>query len=349
MNEDAPRTPGPTPSPSAGPEFRAEGVDVEGAPSGGFLPGILRFFVVPLLLVGASLGIFAGLGALVAQGQPTDADLVATVAAGGKNSRWQAAQELSNRVARGEVDLAQDAVLARTLADAFAAARAAGDDPRVIQLLSVLLGRSRSPAGRAALEAALADGSPDVRVFAVAALAEAADPRSLPALLPRLEDLDGAVRTVAAYAVPVVAERAAPAPPEARAALAKALADPVLDVKWNAALGLARLRDGAGADVVWEMLHRDHLRARLAAGTGEAGAPGATRPPDPEAEDRVIRSALSAAFLLRDRSMADGVKALAATDPSMPVRDWALRTAAALDEEIRAKGPVAQRPWTAAR
>jgi HEAT repeat protein len=334
-----------------GPSFRGTGVDTGETP-GGALPGVLRFFVVPLVLVGASLAVFAGLGALVGQGPPTPADLVRSIAEGGKNSRWQAAQELSNLVARGDLDLARDERLTRVLAEAFERARVGGDDPRVLEHLSILLGRADPAVAGPALRKALADGNPDVRIFALGALSERGGPLDAAAVLPLLDDVDPAVRAVASFATAVLAERNPSA--ASREALAKAQRDPAVEVRWNAALGLARLGDPAGADIVWSLLHRDYVRANLKTGDGpEAGGFFSPRGADPagpaELEERVVLNALSAAYRLRDRSMADGVKALAASDPSDAVRDWAMKAAGELEKDVREKGPTAQRAWVAAR
>lgn len=352
------RDPGPIPDPAApggpagGPSYAAPGVATEAAPRG-FLPGLLRFFVVPLLLVAASVGVFAGLGALLAQGNPTSKDLVAGISSGGTNARWQAAQTLSNMVFRGEVDLHRDEALVGTIAEAFGKARAGGDDPRVIQLLAVLLGRSPSRLARPALEPALADGNPDVRAFVLAALAELGDPASLDAVLPRAEDLDGGVRTLAVYTAGLLAERAGGARGDAAAVLVKALGDPAVDVRWNAGLALARLGREEGADLVWQMLHRDFVRANLQTGDGQGAGLLGTAGPGPAApeqvEERVVLNALSAAYRLRDRSMIDGVRELAERDPSTAVRDWALRTRAVLEAAIDERGAVPPRTWTASR
>ncbi len=341
-----------------GPAYRGPGVVETEAPRSGFLPVLLRFFVVPLVLVAASLGVFAALGAVVGRGAPTSDDLVAGIAGGGKNSRWQAAQDLANQVARGEVDLHADEALARTVAAAFARARAEGDDPRVLQMFAVLLGRSPAPLARPVLEEALADGDPDVRIFVLGALAELGDAASLGPVADRAADLDPGVRTMAAYSLAVLLEKAGKAAAGAEAAaavLVKALGDPAVDVRWNAALGLARLRRTEGADLLWQMLHRDYVRANLATGDGAGGfralfAPGGRDPATPgEVEERVVLNALSAVFRLRDRSMIGGVAALAEVDPSAPVKDWALRAKAAIEDEIRERGPVDPRTWTAAR
>ncbi len=341
-----------------GPSFRVPGVETEPA-ARGVLPGVLRFFVVPLLLVGASVGVFAVLGAVVGRAPPAPEELVDRISGGGTNSRWQAAQELSNLVYRRDVDLSRNDGLARTLAESFRKARAAGDDPRVVSLLASLLGRCPAEVGRPALEQALADGNPDVRVFVLAALGETGDPASLDAMLPSLQDPDASVRAMAAYAVPSVAGPAvagagdAPGAADGRAALVRALEDASVDVRWNAALGLSRLGHADGADLVWSMLHRDYVRGNLrpreGGGPGILSAAGADPETAAQAEEKVVLNALSAAWLLRDRSMIEGVRALADSDPSPSVRDWALRARGRLEDEIRDRGPVPARAWTAKR
>jgi HEAT repeat protein len=345
-------TPEPAPGGEGGPSFRGPGVETE-APGAGAIPGVLRFFVVPLVLVGASLAVFAGLGAVVGQGPPTPEDLVREIAAGGKNSRWQAAQELSNQVHAGRIDLRRDERLTQAVVEAFRRARESGDDARVIQYLARLLGRARPDIAGPVLKEALVDGNPDVRLFVTGALADHGSPSDVETLLARLDDSDPGVRAVAAFGAATVMagpDREVPAGTMLgtaawRGTLAKALHDPEIDVRWNAALGLARLGDPAGADLVWSMLHRDYVRENLKPlDRGGSGAAG-----DPAREDEVVLNALSAAYRLRDRSMAAGVRALATGDSSDTVKDWAMRASELLEREVREKGDVPQRTWTAAR
>ncbi len=333
------------------PNAPALGVETEAAPRG-FLPGVLRYFLVPLVLVGASLAIFAGLGTLVERGRRTDEDLLRSVVEGGKNARWQDAMELSNRVA-ADPALARDERLLPNVVEAFTRARREGDDPRIVGYLSRFLAASRTPSARAALEEALADGSPDVRVYVAWALGEVGDPGSLAALLPRLKDLDAGVRSVAAWAVASLVARAgdvelSPAGP----ALREALGDTAADVRWNAALGLARLRLPGGEDILWRLLHRDYVRASLReapSGVAALVARGGTDPAtQEEREAAVVRNALSGAYRLRDRSMLEGVRRIAAEDADLGVREFALQAVRAIEEETKEKGPVPQRAWRGA-
>jgi hypothetical protein len=313
---------------------------------------MLRFFVVPLILVSASLGIFAGLGSLIAQGDMKSTDLVDRIALGGKNERWQAAMELSNRVAAGEVDLLQDEALVTAIGEAFVRARAEGDDPRILRYLSRFLARSPNPAVSSALEDALADDHPDVRMYTVEALAQHGGPSTLGSLIPRLDDNDAGVRTVAAWAVSVVGDRAeGHLRVQAGDALRRSLHDPSGDVQWNAALGLARMKEPGGEDQLWALIQPSYVRSRIALPEADLGVLFSTTGSDPaspeELEAQVLRNALSAVYRLEDRSMLDGVRSLANDHRDPGVRDFAMKTRDALEKVVAARGAVPQRTWTA--
>lgn len=325
-------------------------VVTEKAPSG-LLPVMLRFFVVPLILVGASLAVFAGLGSLIARGDARSTDLVDRIARGGKNDRWQAAMELSNRVASGEVDLLSDERLVAAIAESFVRAREEGDDPRIVRYLSRFLAVCPGQGVRSVLEDALTDGDPDVRLYAVEAVARHANAASLGAITARLSDTDSGVRTMAAWAVPEVAVKGDDRiREEAAGALLRALHDPVDDVQWNAALGLARMGRPGGEDVLWALLHPDYVRSRLTAPAGATASllgSGGTDPATPaEREATILRNALSAVFLLGDRSMLEGVRTLADGHVNPGVRDFAMKTRDALEKAVAARGAVPQRTWT---
>jgi hypothetical protein len=349
-----PASPG---APGTGAEWVPPPVDEGGEPRGGVVTGLLRFFVVPLVLVGASLAVFAGLGAVVGQGAPTKEKLLERVADGGKNERWQAAMELANRVAAGEVDLANDEALGAKAVEAFRRARDGGDDPRVLRYLSRFLAASPLPAAGEALADAAADAEPDVRLFAVEALARRGGAAGLEAVLPRLADADPGVRALAAYATGAIAEGEG-VPEEAKqragASLRALLDEDLPDPRWNAALALARLGIPGGEDEIWRMLHRDYLRPLVAPAPSGAeallSAEGAD-PSTPDArEDRVLCNALAAVWRRRDLSMIEAVRALADEDRSPTVKHQALRVREALDAEAKSKGAVpAPRAWPPAR
>jgi hypothetical protein len=344
------------PPPAADPWTPPEVDRGEAAGSGGFLPGILRFFVVPLVLVGASLAVFAGLGALVKQGSTPTKDLLDRVAEGGKNERWQAAMELANRVVAGEVDPAADDALAERVVVAFRAAREGGDDPRVLHLLSRFLAASPREDAGAALAEAAGDANAGTRIFALDALARRGDASSLDAALARTGDTDPAVRAMAVYATGILAAAAPPGDTAAaRAAepLRAALGDDAVDVRWNATLALSRLGIPGGEDELWRMLHPEYLRRHVAPQESGAASLFSTEGADTasveERTEGVLLNALSAVWRRRDVSMIEGVRALASAELGARVRDRALRTLEALEAEAKAKGgATAPRAWTEA-
>jgi HEAT repeat protein len=130
----------------------------------------------------------------------------------------------------------------------------------VRRYLTLALGRlgdrAAVPALLEAAKEAAPEGAhpdPETQVYAVWALGAIADPQAEPVLIELAKSEDRGVRKTAVHALGSFADEAS------RAALLAALADGVEDVRWNAALGLARRRDPAAAPVLLEMLDRARL------------------------------------------------------------------------------------------
>jgi len=83
----------------------------------------------------------------------------------------------------------------------------------------------------------------------------------------------------------------------------------VADVRWNAALGLARWRDPAATPVVAQMLDRTQL----------ASVPDLT----PDQADDVVLEAVHGAALLGDASLRPSMERLRDADPDLKVREAA--------------------------
>jgi HEAT repeat protein len=97
--------------------------------------------------------------------------------------------------------------------------------------------------------------------------------------------------------------------PETRAALEQALGDAVADVRWNAAIALAREGDAAARPVLMQMLDRDQL----------SRATGVT----PEQVEEALLQAVAATPMVRDAEVRAALERLRASDPSMKVREGA--------------------------
>ena len=158
-------------------------------------------------------------------------------------------------------------------------ADASGDDPRVRRYLALALGRIGDrravPALLQAVDdagAAGAQSDPETQVYAVWALGVIGDPQAVPRLVALAAGDDPGLRKAAVHALGAFPTE------EARAALATALSDPVADVRWNAAVALARRRDPAAVPVLLAMMDRGELargaRPHRRAALGGDGASG---------------------------------------------------------------------------
>src|SRR5439155_1384828 len=130
-----------------------------------------------------------------------------------------------------------------------------------------------------------------------------ADAEAVPTLVRLAGSEDGGLRKAAVHALGSF-------PGEApRAALAVALNDPVEDVRWNAAVGLARRRDAAAAPVLLQMMDRRHL-ATVADLT-------------PDQREEAILQAVQAAAVVPDPELRAALEHLRDSDPNLRVREAA--------------------------
>jgi HEAT repeat protein len=267
---------------------------------------VLQFFVFPLGIVAVCVAVFLVFGLIASEGKGAR-EYLAEVRTGGANRRWQAAFELSKVLQAGKDPALRDEAFVQELIRTFQ--EADRDDPRVRRYLALALGRlgdRRAVPSLRAAAAAPADGSstdPETRVYAVWALGAIADEAALPELRAIAADPDAGLRKAAVHAMGAFPDAAT------REALARALEDPVEDVRWNAALGLARHGDRRAAPTLARMLDRSQL----------AGVPGLT----PEQQDEALLEAVKGAARLADAELAPALTRLREGDPSPKVREAA--------------------------
>jgi len=272
---------------------------------------VLQFFIFPMAIVAVCVAVFVIFGMIAAEGKGAR-DYLAEVRTGSANRRWQAAFELSKVLQARKDPALADPAFADELVTVFE--QSAGDDPRVRRYLALALGRLGSArALPPLLEAVTAEGGAAVsdsetQIYAIWALGAIGDPKALPGLLPLLRAEDPGVRKAAVHAVGAFADDAS------REALAAALADPVEDVRWNAALALARRRDARAAPVLLLMMDRAHL----------ATVPDLT----PEQREDAIEQAVAAAGAVNDPALRRALEGLRDSDTSPKVKDAARRALA---------------------
>jgi hypothetical protein len=268
----------------------------------------VQFFLIPLAVVGIAVTVYVGFRSLLVDGR-TAQDYLAEVRNGGSDRRWPAAYELSRLMADPKVRA--DRTLGPELVKAFEATPDA--DPLVKRYLALASGRLDPPLPPDAIEEltrALDSSDGDTRISAIWALGSSGDGAVVPKLEPLYESPDEGIRKMVVYALGAL-------PGEAQiATLRKALQDGTTDVRWNAAVALARKGNHDGVPVLRQMLDRQHVEQAV----NRAVRQDDDR--DPIAD--VMISGLRAAATLKDDALRPSVTTLSQQDRSMKVRQAAL-------------------------
>ncbi len=265
---------------------------------------VVRFFLVPLLVVGTAVGIFL-LFSLMTFERRSPRDYLAEVRGGSAGRRWQAAFELSRRIGGMKPGPEREAIAAESLRLFQTLSPARAEDVRVRRYLVLVLGKLGNRSAVPALLAAAKDPDPETRLYSIWALGMLGDRRALDAVLEASRAEDAGMRKMAAYVLGKLGD------PRAAPRLHVLLEDRVPDVRWNAAIALASLRDGSGLPVLRSMIDREALgrQAQLSADQAEAA----------------MVNALKAFELLRDEGSLPLLEKVARGDPNLRVRDAARR------------------------
>lgn len=268
----------------------------------------VRFFLLPLLVVGTAVGIFWIFSRMTFE-RRSPSEYLEEVRGGTANRRWQAAFELSRSLPN--LDPAERAALsAETLRIFRSLSPSRAEDVAVRRYLVLVLGKLGEREAVEPLQEAAKDPDADTRLYAVWALGKLGDPRALGAVTEASLSQDAGMRKMAAYVLGRLGDRAA-AP-----RLQVLLGDSVADVRWNAAIALASLQDAAGVPVLRSMVDREAL-ARQAALSGE------------QSETAMV-GACKALALLRDAGSLSLLERVARGDPNLRVRAAARDAIAAI-------------------
>ena len=211
---------------------------------------ITQFVVFPLAIVLVGVSIYLFLGILTSDSRSAN-DYLDTIRRGGINSRWQAAYELvkvlSNKKRTGTLDPRFGDQIVRLFESSE------HDDPRVRRYLARAMEMVEGPAVEKALIGALEDQDDETRLYAIHSLGSLRAESSVDALLPFVKSEDAGFRKSAIYALGQMLD------PRVVAFLEEGLHDREADVKWNAALQLARRGNASGELVLGQMMHRPYL------------------------------------------------------------------------------------------
>jgi HEAT repeat protein len=277
----------------------------------------IRFFLLPLLVVGTAVVIFFVFNLMTFE-RRSPADYLQEVRGGSANRRWQAAFELSREVARVPPGPERQALAAETLRVFQGLSTRRPEDVLVRRYLVLVLGKLQERTAVPALLAAVKDPDSETRLYAVWALGRIGDRSALPAIVEGSFSDDSGARKMAAYVLGRLGDaRAIPR-------LQVLLEDPVADVRWNAAIALATLGDRSGVLTLRSIVDRQSL-SRQATLTAD------------QAEIAIV-NALKALAALRDPESLPLLERVAREDPNLQVRQAARDAIAATRQSAPSTG-----------
>ena len=269
----------------------------------------VQFFLVPLAVVAVAVAVYVGLRSMLADDKGPR-DYLTEIQTGGSSRRWPAAYELSRLMSDPAVRA--DASLGPALIKAFENAKD-DYDPRVRRYLALAVGRLGPPLPEQAvrdLTAALQDPDSEARISAIWALGSSGDPAAVANLIPLYQSDDPGIRKMTVYALGAL-------PGDSQTTVLRtALQDPAADVRWNAAVALARHGSHEGVPVLRQMLDRQYVEKAVTREVSQESDD------DPVAD--VMIGGLRAAGALRDDGLKTSIVALSQQDRSMKVREAAL-------------------------
>jgi hypothetical protein len=274
----------------------------------------VQFFLIPLAVVGITVLIYVGFRSMITE-QRTAQDYLTEVRTGGTDRRWPAAYELSRQMADPKVRA--DRSLAAALVKAFEDSK--DDDPRVRRYLALAIGQMDPPLPEQAvadLTKALNDPDSEARISAIWALGSSGDPAVVPKVQALYESPDAGIRKMVVYALGAL-------PGDAQiVTLQNGLKDDAPDVRWNAAVALARHGSRDGVPVIKQMLDRSYVQQTVKRDVRQ------DEDEDPIAD--VMITGIRAAAALKDASLRPSVEGLSTADSSMKVREAALEALRAI-------------------
>jgi HEAT repeat protein len=154
----------------------------------------------------------------------------------------------------------------------------------------------------------------DTQIYAIWALGSIGDPAAMPDLVRLATSTDPGLRKAAVHALGAFPGE------ESKQALTGALSDAVEDVRWNAAIALARRGDSAATPLLLSLLDRGYLDK--------------VEGLRPDQREDTMLQAIAVAPALADPSVREALGRLRDSDPSLKVREAARK---ALEGQTAAK------------
>ena len=266
-------------------------------------------FVFPMLIAVTMAVLLSGI-VLLTHEEETPETLITAIKTGAPSKRWQKAFELSNELNR-EGGLLRSAGIMNEVIHIL------NDkehyDAQTRAYMAMALSRFRAPEAESALRKALSEvddsEDPKLTLFLIWGVGSFERPDSAHEISRFLESQHDDLRKAAAYVLGALKNK------EVIPTLERALEDSVIDVRWNAALSLARLGSSSGREILLQMVDRKYL-ANVGAGLKPA-------PTETEIE-RIMVNAAKALGLIQDPEIRKTLEQLSKTDSNLKVRQAAM-------------------------
>ena len=259
-----------------------------------------KLFITPFIIAAVAIGVFFMFTFFFSESK-SQYDYLESIKIGGVNNRWHSAYMLS-KIIRADGDKPFEDRFIRELLAIYENAK--NDDPRIRRYLTLTLGYLSDPRSVKSLWDATEDADDETRLYALWSLGKLGAEGLQEQVLVYLNDPDPGMRKLAAHLLGSLDWDLS------KSGLRAALSDPVDDVKWNAALSLAKLGDSAGIDILEMMLDRQYLSGH--------------EQMDEILKEQTIKSAVYAIGTLQVEGLKERLTDLKDSDPNMKVRQAAI-------------------------
>ena len=260
------------------------------------------FFLIPFMI--AVFGaVFFLLFKFITYETNSPEDLLNQVKVGSASKRWQSAFELAKILNNPDADPLTDSFKDQLIS---AYERAVHDDALVRSYLAMAMGSTKDTIFGKILVSGLEDETLETRVAAIQAIGFLKYYPATKSIRNLIETTDTQTeKLTATIALGMIGD------PSTIPHLIKLLEDEEANIRWDAAIALAKMGDNSGAYIIERLLDREYLKQ--------------FEQIDPLEEKKVIMIAIKTASILFDKRFEDKLSLLSKNDQDLSVRNAAIK------------------------
>ena len=260
------------------------------------------FFLIPFMI--AVFGaVFFLLFKFITYETNSPEDLLNQVKVGSASKRWQSAFELAKILNNPDADPLTDSFKDQLIS---AYERSVHDDALVRSYLAMAMGSTKDTTFGKILVSGLEDETLETRVAAIQAIGFLKYYPATKSIRNLIETTDTQTeKLTATIALGMIGD------PSTIPHLKKLLEDEEANIRWDAAIALAKMGDNSGAYIIERLLDREYLKK--------------FEQIDPLEEKKVIMIAIKTASILFDKRFEDKLSLLSKNDQDLSVRNAAIK------------------------